>query len=185
MTCAEPISWRMLVDYWAGDLDDADTADVEEHLFGCRDCTAAAARVAAVTEALRQALPPVVSRGRVERLRQQGARLREDEFLPGDRREVIFTGDLDLLIFRLSGLDLTHARQVDFRIDVESTGELMMAADAVPFDPAAGAVLVACQRHYATLPPDTVMTVSVHAPGGPPQSATYTILHRFEQLTAG
>jgi hypothetical protein len=38
---------------------------------------------------------------------------------------------------------------------------------------------VACQRHYAGLPPDTVMAVSIHAPGAPPQTATYTILHRF------
>ena len=68
----------------------------------------------------------------------------------------------------------------EFRITAESTGALMAAVDAVPFDPAEGAVFVACQRHYATLPPDTVMSVAGHRPGASPVLATYTILHRFE-----
>jgi anti-sigma factor RsiW len=180
MTCSNPIAWDTLVDYWAADLDEAATADVEDHLFGCPDCTAAAARVAAVTEALRAALPPVVSRDRLDRLRTAGTRIRENTFSPGDRREVLFTRDADLLIHRLAGLDLTDAVRVDFRITDESTGGLITAVEAVPFEAAEGAVYVACQRHYGTLPADTVMSVAVHAPGTPPRTATYTILHRFE-----
>ncbi|HVT07855.1 MAG TPA: zf-HC2 domain-containing protein [Polyangia bacterium] len=180
MTCPNPLDWGTLVDYWAGDLDAAASDAVEEHLFGCPDCTAAAARVAAVTESLRAALPPVVSRERVEQLRARGARVRENDFLPGDRREVVFLRDADLLIHRLAGLDLTHADRVDFRIAAESTGELIAAADRVPFNPAEGAVLVACQRHYASLPADTVISLAIHTPSAPPRTATYTILHRFE-----
>jgi len=30
MTCANPIAWATLVDYWAGDLNDAETAVVDE-----------------------------------------------------------------------------------------------------------------------------------------------------------
>ena len=48
---------------------------VDEHLFGCAACTATSARVAAVTEAVREALPPVVSRARVDKLRASGLRL--------------------------------------------------------------------------------------------------------------
>ena len=180
MTCPAPLPWDTLVDYWAGDLDETATDAVEEHLFGCAACTAAAARVAAVTEALRSALPPIVSRARVEQLRARGVRVRENAFAPGQREQVLFTRDADLLIHRLEGLDLTRADRVDFRITAESTGELIAAVDAVPFDAAAGALLVACQRHYAALPADTVMSVAVHAPGLPPATATYTILHRFE-----
>jgi anti-sigma factor RsiW len=179
MTCANPIAWATLVDYWAGDLDDDVTAALEEHLFGCADCTAASARVAAVTEAVRAALPLVVSRRQVEQLRARGTRVRENAFAPGDRRDVEFSPDTDLLIHRLAGLELTGAERVGLRITDESTGALISAVDAVPFDPASGELLVACQRHYAGLPPDTVMAVSIHAPGAPPQTATYTILHRF------
>jgi anti-sigma factor RsiW len=177
MTC--PIAWESLVDYWAGELDEAATAAVDEHLFGCPDCTATSARVAAVTEAVRSLLPVVVSRDKVERLRKQGARVRENAFVPGDRREVTFSPDTDLLIHRLGGLDLTGAERVDCRVTVESTGALISSVDAAPFDPAEGEVLVACQRHYAAFPHDTVLAVSVHSPGLPPRTATYTILHRF------
>ena len=88
--------------------------------------------------------------------------------------------DADLLIHRLSGLDLAHAERVDFRIAAESTGELLASVDRVPFDPAEGAVLVACRRHYATMPTDTVISLAIHTPSAPPQTATYTILHHFE-----
>lgn len=182
MTCPNPIPWATLVDYWAGDLDELETAALDEHLFGCDDCAATSARVAAVTEAVRGLLPPVVSRRQIERMRGRGARIREHEFVPGERREVQFGADADLLIHRLGGLDLTGALRVGFRITSESTGALVTDIDAAPFDPAEGAVLVACQQHNRALPHDTVMTVSVHAPDGPPRTATYTILHQYAPL---
>ncbi len=180
MTCPNPIAWATLVDYWAADLDEAQTATLDEHLFGCADCSATSARVAAVTEAVRGVLPPVVSRQQIERFRERGVRIHQNDFLPGERREVQFRSDTDLLIHRLCGLDLTGAERVGFRITSESTGALVADIDAAPFDPAEGAVLVACQHHYAALPHDTVMTVSIHAPDRPARTATYTILHNYE-----
>ena len=179
MTCANPIAGDTLVDYWAGDLDETETAAVDEHLFGCADCTASSARVAAVAQALRAEIPSVVLRAAVERLRARGTRIRENGFAPGDRREVEFGADAELLIHRLGGLDLTGAERIDLRITSESTGALVSDLEAVPFDRAEGAVFIACQRHYAALPHDTVMSLSIHATGAPPRTATYTILHRF------
>jgi hypothetical protein len=179
MSCTNAIPWTTLVDYWARDLNDDATEALEDHLFGCAECTTASARVAAVTEAVRSAIPPLVSRRHVERLRASGARVRENDFAPGERREVEFTRDADLLIHRLGGLDLTEATRVDLRITQESTGALIAAVEGGAFDPQEGAVLIACQRHYQALPADTVMSVAIHAPGVPPRTATYTILHRF------
>jgi anti-sigma factor RsiW len=179
MSCANPIDGATLVDYWAGDMDDDAAVVLEEHLFGCADCSAASARVGAVTEAVRASIPSVVLRERIDRLRATGARVRENGFAPGDRREVEFAADVDLLIHRLGGLDLQGAARVDLWVTSESTGETVGSVDNVPFDAAEGAVFVACQRHYAALPHDTVMTVSVHAPGAPPRTARYTILHRY------
>jgi anti-sigma factor RsiW len=173
------MAWATLVDYWAGDLDEDANAAVEEHLFSCAECTAAAARVAAVTETVRAAIPPVILRAELERLRARGAQVRENDFAPGERREVPFPADVDLLVHRLSGLDLTNAERVDFRITQESTGALVTAVVDAPFDRAEGAVLVACQRHYAALPHDTVMSVAIHTPGAAPRTTTYTILHRY------
>jgi hypothetical protein len=179
-SCAHPIPWATLVDYWAGDLDGGETDAVDEHLFGCAACTATSARVAAVTEAVREALPPVISQASVDRLRASGVRVRENAFQPGGRDEVHFTPDTDLLIHRLEGLPLGDAARVDFQITSESSGEVITALDAVPFDAATGTVLVACQRHYVTLPHDTVMTVSIHNPSAPPRTARYTILHHYD-----
>jgi hypothetical protein len=179
-SCAHPIPWATLVDYWAGELGEAETATLDEHLFGCAACSATSARVAAVTEAVREALPAVVSRARVDRLRASGLRVRENAFRPEVRSEVDFTRDTDLLIHRLEGLPLTDAARVDIRITSESTGALVSTLDSVPFDATEGTVLVACQRHYIALPHDTVMTLSIHAPSAPPRTARYTILHRWE-----
>jgi anti-sigma factor RsiW len=179
MTCQDPVSWATLVDYWAGEQDELATVALEEHLFGCADCTATSARVAAVTEALRAAIPPVISRRRVDQLRARGTRVLENDFAPGERREVQFSPDADLLVHRLGGLDLTGAQRVGFQITAESTGALIATVEEAPFDPAEGAVLVACQRHYAAMPHDTVMAVSIHRPGAAARIATYTILHRF------
>jgi hypothetical protein len=179
MSCTNPVPWPTLVDYWARDLDDDATDVLEEHLFGCAECTAASARVAGVTEGVRSAIPPLLSRQRLDRLRESGARVRENHFAPGERRWVEFARDTDLLIHRLGGLDLTGATRVDLRITQESTGALIAAVDDGAFDPDEGAVLIACQRHYQTLPHDTVMSVSIQAPGVPPRTASYTILHRF------
>jgi hypothetical protein len=77
------------------------------------------------------------------------------------------------------GLDLAGAERVAFRITAESTGALIAELESAPFEPAEGAVLVACQRHNAAFPHDTVMAVSIHTPGAPPRTATYTILHRY------
>jgi anti-sigma factor RsiW len=177
--CDSRIPWDTLVDYWAGDLAPGDEDTVEQHLFECAACTAEAARVASVTETLRAALPPVVSRRRLEELRARGMRIRENAFAPGDRREVQFAADADLLVHRLAGLDLTGATRVSFRITAESSGAAISEIDDAPFEEGEGAVLVACQRHYASLPHDTVFDVSIHVPGQAARTATYTILHRF------
>lgn len=177
--CPNPIPSATLVDYWAGDLTAAETDRVDEHLFGCGACTEAAARVASVTETVRDLLPPAVSRARLNRLRATGLRLREGVFLPGERRQVVFDQETDLLIHRLAGLNLAGADHVSLQIVVESTGERLVDLDAVPFERDEGAVLIACQRHFASLPPDTRFEVAVHAATGVTRAA-YSILHQFQ-----
>jgi anti-sigma factor RsiW len=178
--CPNPIPWDILVDYWAGDLARVEGERIEEHLFGCGACTAEAARVAAVTEALREMIPPVLSRERLERLRATGVRMRENEFVPGERREVAFAADADLMIHRLGGLDLSGADRVTCRIVAESTGAPMAALGEVPFERDEGAVLIACQRHFAAFPHDTRFELSIHRPGQPVENAAYTVLHLYD-----
>jgi hypothetical protein len=179
ISCAAPLPEELLVAYWAGDVPLDDEARVEEHLMGCAGCSAASARVAAITETLRAMIPPIVTRNVVEQLRKKGLRIRESTFAPGDRREEWFTPDVDVLIFQLGGLDLAQAVRVEFSLRDEVSGELLTATRAAPFDTDAGALLLCCQRHYASLPPNVIAEVRVYQRDDGEDSATYAIQHRF------
>jgi hypothetical protein len=178
--CAEPPSFETLVAYWAGDRSAADEEALEEHLMGCASCSAASARVAAITETMRSMIPPVLTRGMVEDLRARGLRVLDNPFAPGERREAAFPRDVDLLIFHLTGVDLTNVARVKVTLREEASGQPLALVDDAPFDREAGEVLLCCQRHFKALPPDVVVDVRVHDADGTQRESTYTILHRIE-----
>jgi hypothetical protein len=179
MSCAGPLSFETLVAYWAGDLDDAETDRVDEHLMTCASCSASSERLASLVSALRGLIPPVVDRATVDKLRASGRRLREQTFLPDQRQALTFPADHDLLIHRLTGFDLAGAERVDVTVTSESSGAIIAELRGAPFDPAEG-VLIACQQHFAELPTDTVFAVRATSASGVERVATYTILHDFE-----
>ena len=178
--CERPAAWEDLVAYFAGDLDAAGGAALEEHLFACRACAAQAARVASVTETLRAMIPPVVTRAEIARLRSKGMRVRDSAFGPGERRGAHFPRDLDLLVFHLTGLDLPQGARVGMTMHDEASGQRLVSMDDVPYDAGSGELLLCCQRHYAALPPDVVVDVKVEAPGADRRETRYTIQHTFE-----
>jgi predicted anti-sigma-YlaC factor YlaD len=179
VSCTSPVPVEALVRYWAGDLASAELERIDEHLMSCEVCSAESARLSAVVEALRAFLLPAVSRDKLERLRAQGRRITENTFLPGARQQLVFSSEVDLLIHRLAGLDLTRVENVSLTIRSESTGQVMFEEASVVFDAHEG-VLIACQRHYAALPPDTVFELRARDASGAEQTAVYTILHVFD-----
>ncbi len=176
--CLTPLSTELLAAYWAGDLSASELEAADEHLMGCAACTQASSRLAEVSEALRRLLPPVVSAATLHALRERGLRVHENAMQPGERREVPFPAHIDVLVHALSGLELAQATRVDFVLRDEQTGRILVAAEGVPFERERCAVLVACQKHYAAFPADTVAELRVASAAGE-QSATYTILHRY------
>lgn len=178
MTCRSPLTWEELVAYWAADLTPADQDRADEHLLGCSACTAEAARVFAVVQALREVIPPVVTRRMLESLRARGLKIEENTFAPGDRREALFSKGLDLLVHRLSGFELSGAQHVNVTLRVENSDQVLAEIPNAPFDARDG-VLIACQRHYANLPPDVVFEVSGLDASGAERHARYTILHVY------
>ncbi|HEX2873880.1 MAG TPA: zf-HC2 domain-containing protein [Polyangiaceae bacterium] len=178
MSCNSAVPWAELVQYWAGDLDAAATDRVDEHLMGCASCSAEAARVAAVVSALRELVPPVVTRAELTAMQARGARIRENAFVPGETTAV-FPRDAELLIHRLGGFDLSGAVRVHVMIRRESTRELFAEVADAPFDPVEG-VLIACHRHYASLPTDVLVEVSAIDAQGGSRMAAYSIPHVFE-----
>ena len=175
--CDRPVSWGALVDYWAGDLPAADLAAIEEHMMGCPSCTAVSARIAAITEALRGEVAPLLTDAALAALRARGLRIAENRMQPGERKQVPFPADVDLLIHRLGGLDLSAATRVSFTLRDEDSDRVLVELDDAPFDREGGALLLACQHHYDVLPPNTVAQVRAADDSGAVTIAEYTILH--------
>jgi hypothetical protein len=59
--CSAPIGFADVVDYWAGDLTQAEEDRIEEHVFTCADC----ARELATAEALARGITAVAREGRL------------------------------------------------------------------------------------------------------------------------
>ena len=178
-TCATPLAWDELVAYWANDLDPAELDRLDEHLMGCGVCTAESERVAFITEAMRALIPPFVDHARLAALQARGLRITDNPLLPEERRTVIFDATTDILLHRLGGLDLSGAERVSMRVSVEETGDVLLDEPSAPFDRNSGEVLVACQRHFASFPPNIVVEVRTHR-GGAEQVARYPIPHVFD-----
>jgi hypothetical protein len=176
--CPSPLSFDALVDYWTGDLPASQQDAVEEHLFACEACTDRSEQLSALQQALRTMIPPIISAARLDRLVGAGARVRTTEVPAGGTVDVVFSRDLDLLIHRLR-LDLPSATQVDCEV-CDGAGGRLYLLERVPFDPARGEVLVACQRHYADLGADIRFRLTAADAAGGRHLRDYQVRHAFE-----
>ena len=84
------------------------------------------------------------------------------------------------MIHRLTELRLGDATGVGVAVLVEETGDVLLDEPDVPFDRGSSEVLVACQRHFAALPPNVVFETRVRRADGPDRVARYTVPHVFE-----
>lgn len=176
MSCDGRVSWEVLVDWWAGDLDEAQASAVEEHLLACDDCSAVASRVASTAETLRTMVPPVVRPERLRRLARSGIRIVENPLAPGQTSTFHFPAAADLAVHVLGGLALGPGAEVEVTIRSLASGNVLGHLEDAPFDAERGAVYLACQRDYAQLDHDIVAEVRVAKAGEP---LRYTILHHF------
>ena len=176
MSCASALSWETLVDWWAGDLDEAAGSSVEEHLLGCDVCSGVASRVAATAEAVRTMIPPVVGPDRLAELVRAGVRILENPIAPGQISDFQFPRNTDLAVHVLGGLVVPSGARVEVTLRSLATGNVLGRIEDAPFDARRGAVYLACQRDYAQLDHDLVAEVRV---GEDEPVAEYTILHHF------
>ena len=179
-TCAHPIAFEALVAYWAGDLPGQEEDALDVHLMGCSDCTASSERVAGIALSVRALIPPLVTSSQVAKLRARGLRVEENPMVPGERKAVVFRRQVDVLLHRLRGLDLANASEVSVSVRDEDTGNVIYEEARAPFDAEHGEVLVACQRHFASFPPNVLIEVRALVPDGEPKLAQYMIPHFFE-----
>lgn len=179
-SCSAPVAWEDLVAYWAGDLDSDQTAGIDEHLMGCGTCSESSARVAAVTEAVRAMVPLFLSNERLAALRAQGARIVESLVLPTERTPTLFPLGADILLLRLGGIDLARAESVAITVSSEETGKVLFESPSIPFDPVAGEILVACQRHLGENPRTVLFEVRAREASGTTHVSHFAIPHVYE-----
>jgi hypothetical protein len=121
-------------------------------------------------------VPVVVSRSAVDALRARGLRIEEYALSPRERMTFAFPADTDVVVHRLTGMDLASARRVRVTVRVESSGEVLFEELDAPVD-ARGEVLVTCQRHFTQYPPDILFELLATAASGEERSAEYPVMH--------
>jgi hypothetical protein len=178
-SCTSPLPFETLVDYWSRVLGEDDTAAVDEHLFGCAECTERSGQVAALVRTLARMLPPVISRPRLEQLLQDGARIRHTPVEPDERVTVVFSPGVDYLVHHLRA-PLSDVRRVDCQV-VSPDGRTIYDHSHVPFDRERGEVLIACQRHYVQSGDvDTRFCVTSFDETGASRVREYGVFHVIE-----
>lgn len=87
--CNAPIPWEVMIDYLLGELPRPEEEQVEEHVFECASCTGRMESIASITAGISSAIRggevgAVVNEELLERLRSEGATLREYRVGPGE-----------------------------------------------------------------------------------------------------
>jgi hypothetical protein len=176
--CSAPVAFETLVAWWTGGLAGDDAARVEEHIFACDACAAAATRLAKLATGLREHVPPVISHAHRDRLVARGARIRVTPVDAGIDARARFGDDVDLLVHALRA-DLARAERVDVEIVSAGFREPILC-EAVPFDAEAGEVLICCQRHFQHLSPtDPTFRVVAFEGGERRRVGDYLVIHEW------
>ena len=176
------LDFAVLVDYWFGEAQPRDEEAVEEHLFACTECSARLEELvglgAGIRDALRSgALRAVLPRDFVERLKSEGLRLREYRVPPGGSVNCTLTGEDDFVVSRLQA-PLAGVERLDL-VYVGPDGEAQATFEDIPFDAAAGEVLVLpSAAAVRAMPAHTfrMRLVAVGAHGAKPLG-DYTFIH--------
>jgi hypothetical protein len=163
--------YRALVDYWMGELELAREEALEEHFFACASCTARLEELAALGGGIRAAfragtVRAGVSSAFVERLKREGLKVREYRVPPGGSVQCTMGPGDDFVVSRYAAA-LADVERVDVLQRVEAGGKVLSEArlDDVPFDAAAGEVLLVPSPAIVRKLPKNTLTVRLLAVG--------------------
>jgi hypothetical protein len=139
VSCQAPIDAAVLESYWLGELPAGDEAPLEEHLLGCDECSRRLQSVAKLAEGIRTLarganLPLIVTRAFLDRMAQEGLRVREYAPPAGGSVQCTVTAQDDFLIGRLAA-DLAGVERLDLALCDPSGVERRRLRD-IPFRPA-------------------------------------------------
>jgi len=160
MSCARPIDAAVLADYWLGTLTGPEEESVEEHLLECDPCGARLRDMITLAEGVRRlaregSLRMIVSDAFLQRVTENGLRVREYAPAPGGSVMCTVTEDDDFVVGRLAA-DVTGARRVDLSVCDERGVEQVRLQD-IPVR--AGLGSVAWQESSAFMKAAPTMTL--------------------------
>jgi hypothetical protein len=115
--CRSPLDLITLLDYWLAELPLSQQSDVEEHLLACDACSGELARLVGLADAVRSVarsgnVRAVVSESFLDRVANEGLRLRQYRLGPGESVECTVMANDDILVARLIA-DLSTTEHVD------------------------------------------------------------------------
>lgn len=144
-TCTTPVTDESLLAWWAGELSASEQDPLEEHLLSCAECARRGESLAAVAEGVRGLvrtgeLPTVLLPAAIERLQEEGRRIREYRVPPGGGVLCTVGPDDDVVLARLEA-DLGGVSQLDLVICIDDGPEQRLPD--LPFDPAGGELVFA------------------------------------------
>lgn len=170
-SCYKPLTLGMLLAYWFGELDGEAEQQAEEHFLACDYCSGNLEALVAFGQGIRSVfetgmVSAILSPAFVERMKERGMQLREYPVSPGGKANCTITTQDDAVIARLKA-PLGGLTRVDvLRLDRE--GNVRLRYSDVPFDPAAGEVLVCPSAGVLRAAPafrDTMRLLAIDADG--------------------
>jgi hypothetical protein len=181
--CSNPIDVAVLVDYWLATLASSEEEAVELHLLDCDRCGARLREVIALAEGVRKlaregSLRMIVSNAFLERVAEEGLRVRQYAPPPGGGVQCTVTAEDDILIARLAA-NLSGANRVDVCICDESGVEQARLQD-IPVNLSTGTVLLQESITFAKAAPTHKMIarlVAIDERGSERLLGEYTFNH--------
>ena len=142
--CTAPIEFSALTEYWLDELDEAAGARIDEHLFGCQECSAKLDEIIALTGGVRAAfrrgtVRAFVTEAFVRRLAEHGVRLREYRVPHNGSVNCTVAPADEVLVARLQA-PLTDVTRLDAHSYIGDAQPEVFRD--IPFDPASGEVVL-------------------------------------------
>src|SRR5882672_3046982 len=133
MNCKKPFDAAVLADYWLALLSGSDEEVIEEHLLDCDECGQRLREVIALADGIRNlalegSLRMIVSDVFLQRVAEDGLRVRQYALPAGGSVECTVTAEDDILIGRVAA-NLAGANRVDVCICDERGVEQLRMPD--------------------------------------------------------
>ncbi len=144
-SCNAPIALPALIEYWLGEVTDDQEKRIEEHILGCNHCAGRLEELVSLASGIRSAfrhgaIRAVISAPFLEKMKQDGLRLREYRVSPGESVRCTISAADDAVIGRLEA-PLAGVSRLDL-VRLDERGEARFRLQDIPFDASSGEVLL-------------------------------------------